>query len=386
MFCRMPDWGDFSRTACTLNFSYINLPDLLDYSSDILYLCPKQIRKIYQQMKQIAYSLFFVMACLLSSCKSGPVTPKATGFAYEIVVVMDESDWKGAAGEAINDELTAPIPYLPQPEPCMRVTYAPPVHFNGLLTYVRNILIVDIDPTVYTKVSFNSEANRWASNQWILTMKAPSAEAITEYIAQNPTSLTDFFSNKEIDRAVATLDDAYSTLVKEKLRANHDLDMNAPESMAFYKDTTDFFWATNNANTGRMDLVVYTFPYESKNTFTPEYLIAKRDSVMKANMPGAFPGSYMATETRLGVGYSAITVQGKYCGVMRGLWKMVGDMMGGPFVSHIRLDEQNQRVVVAEGFVYAPETSKRNFIRRMEASLFTLRLPGEFEVEGNEEK
>ncbi len=64
---------------------------------------------------------------------------------------------------------------------------------------------------------------------------------------------------------------------------------------------------------------------------------------------------------------------------MRGLWKMQGDMMGGPFVSHIRLDEANNRVVVAEAFVYAPETSKRNYIRRMEASLFTLRLPGEFD-------
>ena len=59
-------------------------------------------------------------------------------------------------------------------------------------------------------------------------------------------------------------------------------------------------------------------------------------------------------------------------------------MMGGPFVSHIRLDEKNQRVVVAEGFVYAPETNKRNYIRRMEAALFTLRLPGEFET--SEEK
>ena len=66
---------------------------------------------------------------------------------------------------------------------------------------------------------------------------------------------------------------------------------------------------------------------------------------------------------------------------MRGLWRVVGDMMGGPFVSHIRLDEENNRVVVAEGFVYAPETNKGNFIRRIEAALFTLKLPGEFEQE-----
>ena len=77
--------------------------------------------------------------------------------------------------------------------------------------------------------------------------------------------------------------------------------------------------------------------------------------------------------------YTPITLNGKYCGVMRGLWRMQGDMMGGPFVSHTRLDEKNHRVVVAEGFVYAPETDKRNFMRRIEAALFTLRLPGEFD-------
>ena len=65
---------------------------------------------------------------------------------------------------------------------------------------------------------------------------------------------------------------------------------------------------------------------------------------------------------------------------MRGLWRVQGDMMGGPFVSLTRLDEQNNRVIVAEGFVYAPETEKRNFIRRIEAALYTLRLPGEFEM------
>ena len=49
-------------------------------------------------------------------------------------------------------------------------------------------------------------------------------------------------------------------------------------------------------------------------------------------------------------------------------------MMGGPFVSHAQLDEARQRVIVVEGFVYAPETDKRNFLRRIEAALFTLEL------------
>ena len=181
-----------------------------------------------------------------------------------------------------------------------------------------------------------------------------------------------------MNRAMNQLQKDYSTVVMDNLKNNHDLMLNAPANMTYYRDTTDFFWASNNANTGRTDLIVYTFPYTDPNTFTAEYLVAKRDSVLKKNLPGAFPESYMATETRADVSYTPITVNGQYCGVLRGLWKMVGDMMGGPFVSHVRLDEKNNRVVVAEGFVFAPETDKRNFIRRIEAALYTLRLPGEF--------
>jgi hypothetical protein len=54
--------------------------------------------------------------------------------------------------------------------------------------------------------------------------------------------------------------------------------------------------------------------------------------------------------------------------------------MGGPFVSHSRVDEVNGRVVVAEAFIYAPESLKRDLMRRMEAALYTLQLPQQAEV------
>lgn len=253
-----------------------------------------------------------------------------------------------------------------------------PVHFDGLLTYVRNILIVKIDKNLYTKVSLSSEKNRWAKNQVVLTMTAPDTETILEYVNAHPRSLVDFFSKAERDRTISQLKKEYSTLVMEHVKKRFDVELNAPGSMTFYRDTTGFFWASNNAATGRSDMVVYDFPYQDTNTFTKEYLIRKRDSVMKQNMPGAFPNSYMATDSAW-VTYTPVTVNGKYCGELRGLWQVEGDMMGGPFVSHARVDEKNNRVVVVEGFVYAPETDKRNYIRRVEAALYTLRLPGEFE-------
>ena len=59
------------------------------------------------------------------------------------------------------------------------------------------------------------------------------------------------------------------------------------------------------------------------------------------------------------------------------MWFMKNDCRGGPFVSHSRVDTETNRVVVAEAFVYAPEKKKRDLIRRLEASLYTLKLPQE---------
>lgn len=328
-------------------------------------------------MKAHSLMISLVMLLILGACSSSPVRKQATGFAYEVVVVMDKADWSAPAGEAIKSELTSDIPGLPQSEPALKITYVTPDQFNGLLTYVRNILIVKIDKSIYTKVSLSYEKNRWAQNQEVVTLTAPNADDILAYVKENPRNIVDFFVKVEMNRAMGQLQKEYSTLVMDTLKNKFDIMLNVPANMTYFKDTTDFFWTSNNANTGRTDLLVYTFPYTDPSTFTAEYLIAKRDSVLKVNLPGSFPESYMATDT-IGVQYTPITVNGKYCGEMRGLWKMVGDMMGGPFVSHVRLDEKNNRVVVVEGFVFAPETDKRNFIRRIEAALYTLRLPGEF--------
>jgi hypothetical protein len=49
--------------------------------------------------------------------------------------------------------------------------------------------------------------------------------------------------------------------------------------------------------------------------------------------------------------------------------------MGGPYVSHTRLDQVNARVVTAETFLYAAGQKKRTALRQAEAILYTLQLP-----------
>jgi hypothetical protein len=328
-------------------------------------------------MKPIIFITLLTLIAGLTGCNSGSSITRATGIAYEIIVVADNATWDGAAGSAVKEELTSPVPYLPQAESSMRITHVRPDLFDGIFKYVRNILIVNINKDMYTKVSMPKESDKWANGQSVVYLNAPDEKSLETFLAENPRILVKHYTKEEMKRTGDFLHKTYSSVVMEKVKNKFGITLNAPSDITSFKDSTDCLWFSNNAVTGRMDLLIYSFPFVDKNTFTLDYLVAKRDSVAKKMLPGAFPGSYMSTEKRV-VDYSAITFRDKYCGVLRGLWRMEGgDMMGGPFVSYARVDEKNKRVIVTEGFVYEPQKEKKNYIRRLEAALLTTRFADE---------
>ena len=316
----------------------------------------------------------------LNSCNSrgggSSALTRATGGAYEVIVVMDNAVWDSNAGKALREELTAPVPYLLQAESSMRYTYVRPDLFSGMFKYVRNILIVSIDKAIYTKVSLLHESDKWARGQNVLYVNAPDVEMLETYLAENERIVVNHFTKVEMKRTADFLRETYSTTVMNHVKDKFGISLNAPSEITKSKAGDDILWFSNDAVEGRMDLLVYSFPYVDNNTFTLDYLVAKRDSFAKIMVPGGFENSYMSTERRV-VDYFASTLNGKYCGILRGWWRMEGDMMGGPFVSYARVDEPNRRVIVTEGFVYEPRKDKKNYIRRLEAALQTTRFPDE---------
>jgi len=331
----------------------------------------------------------FIFTCLLllvlSSCDifggSGSTVPRATGAAYEVIVVMSKDVKESVAGEAIIEELTSPVPYLLQTEEAMKITHVRPDQFGAFLRYVRNILIVNIDPKMYTKVSILRENDKWAIGQMILHLNAPDAQSVVTYFSENHRILVNYYDKEEMKRTAELLRGAYSTTVLEKVKEKFGIELYAPVDIKSFnaKSEDDGLWFSNDARIGRTDILVYSFPYVDTNTFTLDYLVAKRDSFTKRMLPGSHPGSYMTTEKRV-VDYHSMSLNGKYCGVLRGLWRMEGDMMGGPFVSFARVDEPNRRVIVTEGFVYEPKRDKRAYLRRIEAALYTTRFPDEINL------
>jgi len=305
--------------------------------------------------------------------------PNATGLPYEMLVVMDDEQWERPLGRAVFNVLDTDVPGLPQSERSFRISRVDPSAFNSnMFRIMRNVIKVDIQ-NIYSQPKFKFARNVYSYPQMVMTLQAPDEASLAEYINANQQSIIDFFTKAEMNREIENLREKHNPEVSRLAREILDVDVWVPWEVNRFKKGKDFLWASTNIGKKDMSIVLYAYPYTDKNTFTIEYFLQKRDSVMKVNIPGGPEGSYMTTNHDY-VYVEDGTVRGKYAQIARGLWRVQGDRMGGPFVSHSRVDEVNGRVVVAEAFIYAPESLKRDFLRRMEAALYTVQLPSEQEV------
>ena len=306
--------------------------------------------------------------------------PQASGNPYELLVVMGNDQWERPVGRALFEVLDTDLPGVAQSERQFRISRIDPQSYDTKYKIFRNILLIDIQAGVYTAPKMKFSRDLYAKNQMIMTLQAPDEASLAAMLGTNGQQLLDFFNKSEINRLVKFLETNHNPVVAEKVHSQFGCEVWVPADLNKYKVGKDFFWCSNNTGSKDKSIVIYTYPYTSDKTFTLDYYVHKRDSVMKANIPGGPEGSYMMTQDGLCYVEDA-TVKGEYAQVARGLWRIQGDHMGGPFVAHSRVDIPNNRVVVIEGFVYAPESLKRNLIRLLEATLYTLQLPTEHNVE-----
>ena len=364
-------------------------------------------------------TLVSIMAVCIACGNTGRTLTSATGSIYECLVVINEEPLtqeqlnivaklslvNEASGytepvittyDLVEAIMSADMPCMPQVEPYFRLTQVSTAQFDDMFKPTRNILFVDINPQKYTQLKTKVSNDYWSTPQAICRIQTPSQEEFVTYWLEHGEEIRDWFVNQEIKRQMKF----YRASTNKEARAilqQEGYDMLIPEDYMVIMDTilggattyslrnpitiapeVRFLWCCNNKGTMRRDLVVYTYPYTDENTFTLDYLNTKRDEVLSRVVSASVEGSYMGTEYKVfPPQMRAITVQeDEYATETRGLWKILdGEAMGGPYVSHTRLDQVNGRVVTAEAFIYAAGQKKRNALRQAEAILYTLQLP-----------
>lgn len=324
-------------------------------------------------MKYLAGLLSLIATVILfTSCEAGGAFLSASGATNEVLVIMDDTAWENEEGNALFDVLNSNVKGLPQPEPNFRIIQITPENFTSTFKMARNIIIPEIS-NIYSEPKLAAELDQYAMGQVIMNIYAPDAESFAQFVSHNKETIINYFVQKELERNSKWIINE-TKLPVTRAQQMFGIDIYFPRGLSNHEEFDNFFWATNNAGRGRQDIVIYQFPYRSETVFELDSLIKIRNDVMGRNVKGSFD-SQMSTSTAYIPDYRRFEYEGLFRAEVRGLWEMTKDMMGGPFVMQAFVNENTGMVIVVETYVYAPEMNKRNLMRNLEATLYTISIP-----------
>lgn len=324
-------------------------------------------------MKNILLPLIFLLVVSCNIDNRGPLRPAPTGAPGDLLLVMNDNLWDSYSGDTIRSILAGPVDALPQVEPRFDVIRIDHSGFGKNFKQHRNIIVVKVGAD-QPKPKILVQKGLWARTQLLITLLAPNEESLIKLLNDDRDKLISLLVNEELKRLM----DSYYTIqdkeIVDKLKKEQNIKLNVPKGYEIKADEKDFIWLSQEYRDIVQGILIYTYPYTDVETFTRDYLVAKRNIFLKKYLPGEIEGSYMTTEPLFPPIFSEFTLgNGNYTAQLQGLWRIQdGLSMGGPFVNITQLDEKRNRIVTVEGFVYAPGNDKRDLLQQVEAIIYTL--------------
>lgn len=335
---------------------------------------------------------------MLTSCASEsdpnyrPPMSGAIGKTSEIVVVADDNVWEGMAGDTFRYYFESAYLLLPQPEPMFDLRHLTPEQLRNdrmlrdLRTFVflgnfqdvhsetskliqkdlgpEKIERAKTDPKFHTVVGHN----KWARGQLITFIFGNSQQALSENIKASFPNIAkrvhDFDQNQiGTYTYLKGRNVAIENTIKEKMGA----EMKIPQEYFVAIEEEDMVWLRKETTELSSNIFIHKLPYTSKDQFTKEGIRSIRDSLGKKYVTTEIAGAYMRTnDVDLPMFANQMDLHGNYAVEARGVWDLVNDFMGGPFIGYLIHDKATNQLLYVEGFIHAPGTSKRKFMERIE--------------------
>lgn len=348
---------------------------------------------------KIVITCFWILT-LFAACTDAQVKnalgtetlPTSTGDIDEIVLLMPDKLWQGGAGDTLRKILLQDFELLPQSEPMFDIrTLGALKFFSSLLQRSAVVMVVadlsdtnnDISVAVKEQLQRFTEAGKdippffarrdvWSTPQRVIYMYANSAAELEAKISANAKGiiqqLHEIGDQKAYNNAYARkINEGLTTAMAKDYGASFDVPGNF--EVAQKKDNFIWFRADNEATEEVLNLMLYTKPYTNTEGANLKTALTLRNEIGK-NVSTQIEGSYMQADTTLGFVTKMVKLpSGQNALEVRGLWRMYGDFMGGPFLLYCIDDTANKQFIIADGFVYAPKIDKRRLMRKIEMIL-----------------
>lgn len=356
------------------------------------------------QIQQWTYKgLVFGIIFLLTACSPemrrqlNPV-PQSYGPTNQLIIVADKDLWEGDVGETFRHYFASAYPILPSPEPIYDLKHFTPLDLrkDPLRKELRNyVILADLkDPSsVTTKLmeadlgsekllkaredvnySTNVGMDKWAKNQLVVYLFSYGEEELKNQIKRAFPPIKKRINQanwKKVD-ATVYLDGENNNAIKD-LQTAMGFDMRVPGDFDVVLNEENVVWLRREASESSSNVMIHKQAYNNKEQLTKENLKALRDSIGKKYVSSRVPGTYMQiNDIDLPMLSEVTAINGSYALEARGIWELVNDYMGGPFLSYVTVNPKTNELIFIDGFVHAPGRKKREYMQGLEHIMQTI--------------
>lgn len=320
-------------------------------------------------MKKFFLALFAPF--ILTSCGTDIYEIAITGKPYELLVVTPREVWASSVGDTLKSIFGTEVEWVNQVEPIFDLQNMAPEGFNDLSRRHRNLLMVNIKPQT-DSVTFRVTPDKWANNQILITLDAPSDSSAANYLSENRDVIVSWLSNVERDRMASRGKKHSDAKINQLIKDKFGVVMSIPTGYRIRKDTTNFLWVSYEMPLASQGFFIYTFKRKDGKLD----ILGERN-IAAAQIPGPSAGSFMSTDTIFRPEVQGVVLNGREWVEVRGFWNVKGDFMGGPFMDYVTFDKANDRYVAIDMYVLSPSPKypKRNYIRQLESLMMNVSMP-----------
>ncbi|TVZ52655.1 DUF4837 family protein [Dokdonia sp. Hel_I_53] len=319
-------------------------------------------------------NIFFVVLtafiiCSCSDTKGKRILGESVGNINNVKVVLDKDQWEGTVGDALRDILADPVYGLPREEPKFSIDQIPTASFKDFLRKNRiYIQIVKADSATVTVVK-----DKYAQPQTGIIVSGSNQEEIANLIIDNEEMIVNTLKDQELVANQRRIKKALKNT--DSLVKSFGARIRFPNAYRYAFQEGDFFWIRKDLKrNGNMNIIVYEIPLEviDKDTLTIKNIIRMRDSIGGSMIP-VDDGRFI-TERAFSPYLQETQIDGKFAYETKGTWEVDGRYMAGPFVNYAIRDEENNRYLILEGFIFSPSQDQRDNMFELESILRSAKL------------
>ena len=167
-----------------------------------------------------------------------------------------------------------------------------------------------------------------------------------------------------------------SVLNSKKINTKFKIAIDVPKEYNYVMRRSKFVWLKKEISSGSLSLIAYQIPINKiiNNKKQFDQILKTRDSISNLYIYGGDKKTKMQTDISVTSFFDKTIINGRPAIETRGLWQMNNDFMSGPFINFTIFDKPHDRILVFEGFCYAPSKEKRDFMFELESIIKSITI------------